>query len=338
MSTPSVSHEKHREIKSLYVMKALCAFFVVAIHFHAEDDIIYNVLCPIVNVAVPCFFIISGFFLYSGDREAECRRAKRWIRKVLILFVTISAIYLLFSIARGHDLPNTKLWLVALLAGTSIAPHLWYLAAFWEALVIFIILRSYFPKLLPAATLLFFIQPFLGCYASLLGIEVARIQMHYLLNFLVVALPCICSGYMAAKLRLAQGLNKHALILFIMFALLLLGEEQIVVNCPISHSHHSYRFYTLPFALSAFCLALNTKISFPRWLVDIGKKHSANIYYFHMLVGQLILLLLASAGMAAPASGGGVIVVFILSWILSILLHLGKRLIDTPRSATPGTH
>ena len=58
--------EQRKSISSLYVLKAICAFLVVIIHFPMKYGYYFY---PIVRIAVPCFFMISGYFLYSDNRE-----------------------------------------------------------------------------------------------------------------------------------------------------------------------------------------------------------------------------------------------------------------------------
>jgi len=76
------SKTQKKDIPGLFALKALCALFVVIIHvpFIGKDT-----LAPIIRIAVPCFFMISGFFLYSGNAQAETTKAWKWAKKAFML-------------------------------------------------------------------------------------------------------------------------------------------------------------------------------------------------------------------------------------------------------------
>lgn len=78
-----------KEIPSLYVLKALCALFVVMIH---TDFVGKAYLSPVIRIAVPCFYILSGYFLYAGNAQKECSRAWRWVKKAFLLAVCLDVI------------------------------------------------------------------------------------------------------------------------------------------------------------------------------------------------------------------------------------------------------
>lgn len=53
---------KKELIHSLYLLKAICAFMVVGIHTPLGGSL-HDALRPIFDVAVPLFFMITGYFL-----------------------------------------------------------------------------------------------------------------------------------------------------------------------------------------------------------------------------------------------------------------------------------
>lgn len=60
-----------QRISSLYVLKAICAFLVVVCHI--PFDWAMPFLEPLRRIAVPVFFMITGYFLYYPE-QAKFRR------------------------------------------------------------------------------------------------------------------------------------------------------------------------------------------------------------------------------------------------------------------------
>lgn len=76
-------------------MKVLMAFVVVSIHTTDWP------LLGIREVAVPFFFIVSGFFLMAkltGDRKADLAAIREWTFKILKMYLIWTAIYLPFTV------------------------------------------------------------------------------------------------------------------------------------------------------------------------------------------------------------------------------------------------
>lgn len=92
-SSPHNSN-KRAEIPPLYALKALCALFVVIIHTNMIGK---EALSPLVRIAVPVFYIITGYFLYTGNAENECAKAWKWTKKAFFLALGLNIIYFFFS-------------------------------------------------------------------------------------------------------------------------------------------------------------------------------------------------------------------------------------------------
>ena len=69
----------------LDLFKVLLCFLVVCIHFAGKHYAHH----PLYRVAVPAFFMISGYFLYHSSQERRQEKAKNFIKR--------SAVYLIFS-------------------------------------------------------------------------------------------------------------------------------------------------------------------------------------------------------------------------------------------------
>ena len=92
---------KQRNINSINYMKLLCAFLVVAIHTHPFQDINsimhYYFSEVLVRIAVPFFFVSSGYFYIKSLIEGR-NIFKKYIIRLLKTYVSWSFIYLILQL------------------------------------------------------------------------------------------------------------------------------------------------------------------------------------------------------------------------------------------------
>lgn len=74
-------------------LKAICAFLVVSIHAKTSLWIGEYLVC-IARIAVPIFFMITGFY-YSNSRD----RQKKQLIKMAKLYIIARMVYMTISIA-----------------------------------------------------------------------------------------------------------------------------------------------------------------------------------------------------------------------------------------------
>lgn len=243
--------KKHQKgIPSLYALKAICAFFVVAIHCGNWGK---EYLMPIFTVAVPCFFAISGYFLYTGDTEKEIQHAWKWFRKIILITLSTNLFYYLFNSALEYSYSPREL-LINIITGSQISAPLWYLTSLWEALLTFILIRKVYPKLLVAIPFCFIIHLITTRYSFLLFEEMPKGPFRMGTNFITIALPFICIGYFLAKnkdkLLKLPGIFLYPLI----FAIAIWIEYSFFLGTQIRMA--AYLIVTPFFAISLllFCL------------------------------------------------------------------------------------
>lgn len=229
VAMPSTPKFVRQDIPSLYVLKALCALFVVLIHVPTEAHL-QSLLSPMLYCAVPVFYIITGFFLYKGQYREELRSASKWIRKAFALSLLLNISYFIFYTFLGTKYNLAPTVALSLMFGTGVRTFLWYLTALWEALVIFILLRRYAPRLLLYAPLLFAMNPFLGRYSGIIGINPNSLPNFLLLNALYVALPCIASGYILSQYRRNLVGTYRSKLAFIISVVFLYAEYIFDIN------------------------------------------------------------------------------------------------------------
>lgn len=126
------------------ITKFVMAFLVVAIHTHPENGIENKLILDIINciysIAVPFFFVASGFFLYNKlktqDYENQLIYIRGWINRIARLYIIWTIIYLPYAIIGFYkdDITLIKCIIVylrnVLLVGENfLSWPLWYLLA-----------------------------------------------------------------------------------------------------------------------------------------------------------------------------------------------------------------
>ena len=71
-------------VYSIDGMKAIAGFLVVLIH-QKFPGILGEIITPLARIAVPFFFITSGFLLYSHKQKQLSLKIKKQIKFILII-------------------------------------------------------------------------------------------------------------------------------------------------------------------------------------------------------------------------------------------------------------
>lgn len=133
-------------LKGIDLVKVLMAFVVVSIHTTTWP------LLGVREVAVPYFFIVSGFFLYgkmTGKRTADLAAIRGWTLKILRLYLIWTTIYLPFTVyGMVHDGLSWKQALVVFVRNLAFVGEnfmswpLWYLLSMLWSGVLFYLFRA----------------------------------------------------------------------------------------------------------------------------------------------------------------------------------------------------
>lgn len=287
---------------SLYTLKCLCAFCVIVIHTSLLGS---RHLAPMLTVAVPCFFMCSGYFLYASG-GGEWQRIKKWVRKVLLVLAATGFFYLCFL--------ETMTWLNVWLfffEGSVNAIHLWYLSAMWQGLIVMGILIKLNRTLLFLSPVAWLIVEWLYWFevdASMVWLNVIRCVL--------IAVSFMSFGYALAwfKYKTLAPMWIDVLTFVFVYAVM-----RLVVNEPELHMWREA--LRVPLGVSLFAIAL--KWEKPRCQIAewIGKYHSANIYYIHIFVEMQLHYLLAESQWKQASVEVMAVLVFFGSLLYSILIN-----------------
>ncbi len=320
----SLKKKQATPISSLYVLKALSAFLVVSCHtpFALLKDKVSFIQC----LAVPLFFMISGYFIYSDDIAKSRERVKKGIVKVIKIILLVQTLYMLWLFPNhGFMIKSLDDVLSLVFLGSLFSGHLWYLTAFLETLFVFYLFFR-----LDKAKYLFLLLPFFllnllfSQYSFLLDIS---LPYKYFYNAVFYGLPFVTLGYLIRK-REAKLLSfKHwGLIALLALALSLVEKTLILDIMHTSTSHGLFIFSGLgAFAIFLFFLS-HRKMAEGTYLERIGATHSGNIYYFHIMLATILSKLFELMGNSWFYEDFGVVLTFVFSLLLSELIMRGQKL------------
>lgn len=316
-------YEKREVYPGIYLLKAICAFFVVATHVPQYASGYFQ---PLICIAVPCFYMVTGFFLFSGDSTVERRLAWKWAKKAFVLLIITSIFYLYWNDKDFFALsPGYKLRVFC--QGGIIAPHLWYLSAMWEALLIFCVIRKLCSDRALEKMLFLSIPLILGSlvmqrYHFLISMWVGYSQWLYQ-SFITVAIPCMSIGYLIGKYK-NKLLNCSSWYIWGGVFIALSFIEVLMLKMYVGLKGGGYCLNSFPAAACVVIACLQLEVRVNKIGVVIGKRYSADIYYWHMFVaGVLVPFIAAIPGEYAEQFTA--VFTFVGSVFFSMLLLWGRR-------------
>lgn len=166
------------------------ACFVIGIHTWlssaCQNEVATKILNLLFSIAVPYFFICSGFFLFRNDERADTNhRMIQYVKSIISMYVIWTFIYLPFTIYSYYaDELNFRQGILAFIRGfLFIGEHsyswpLWYLLALITAVALIYCMRQLHFKSL-AVIIVGFITFLLGHYINYLhtnGLEFMGIK------------------------------------------------------------------------------------------------------------------------------------------------------------------
>jgi peptidoglycan/LPS O-acetylase OafA/YrhL len=120
---------------SIDVLKFCCAIMVILLH---APFIGKSYVLPVTRCAIPCFLIISGFFIYSDNPENCIKKTNKAIKRMLrtALWATLLFFFIQLIIAFIHNdyshliLTKKELIKFFIFNDNPWGFHLWYLFAY----------------------------------------------------------------------------------------------------------------------------------------------------------------------------------------------------------------
>lgn len=270
--------QSYTKYSSIYFLKCIGAFFVICIHvllFYSNIPAI-TLLTPLFRTAVPLFFAISGYFLFRSDRDQAIAQCKKTLRR--IIWITIYA-YILFFICKPDSFNSLKIILYYIIFGYD---HLWWLNAYIETLICFIILLK-----LKQLRIIWIIAPIFFAYGLTRCCYAWLVDSSYSLwisrNGLTLGIPFVWLGWQIRKHKelILSKTTRPRLATLIVIALAF-SETEVFLLRPYTGDFY---ISTLLLVTAIFLLA----IKYPTFAADtaferIGQHYSLYIYIFHFII------------------------------------------------------
>lgn len=290
------------------LLKFVLCFFIIGIHsyYAIQNDYIEYALNEVIfRIAVPLYFFIAGYYLFSDTvfnkskpSGPEAEKVKGYMGRILFMFVFWSAVYfplqLIGWIKSGVDLKHQILiYIEYVLARGDSYKQLWYLAALLTAVFIIYILKRFLKtEAIFAVSAVCFvaglllqsyyciISPLVKSNSLLSSVEllynrfIGTPRSGLFFGFFFVAFGAFC----AQKKRVVN--YKISIIGLVLSSLLAIGEGVLLfyINpqhyCALQVSHIFVTYFT-------FSLCVNLQIKTNRTGGKSIRKMSSVIYCIH---------------------------------------------------------
>lgn len=291
--------EKKYNYNMLSLSKLFMSILVIMIHTMAfsslSEELWIGTSLSICRIAVPFFFIVSGYFFYNlkntEDRINKIKKYTIFYFKALLLEGLILIPYIIFL---GKTIPIVVLIKNMLLVGVT--GSLWYISSMVIGLLFITpFLKNNRYKILIIFAIIFFLFGLSG--DSYYGLFKESFLNNFIVlykNFFVMmqvgftaSVPFLTIGILINKLNLLEKMKKTILCV-IVGIILVLVEAFILYNSKIAIDYNLY-FSLLIVAPALFILTMNSKKNISNKTSNICRKLSVLIYILHQPV-MLVLM------------------------------------------------
>lgn len=310
---------------TLSALKGIACFSVVMLHC-AFPGMVGKIIYGIARFAVPLFFAISGYYVYSCNSKDVIRRLPKKIEHIVLLFLETELIYGLwhciqYSIQVG-TINGAKEWIISLLSTrnvlyfivfqrTVIGDVSWFLVALiWCYVVTFAIAKkNIWTKTFPLIPILLLLNVFLGEVAPFMGIKT---EWYWCSNFWLMGFPCYALGYYIRinEHRLVRGLKDKKILMILFSSILLNLIERVLTEAS------QFFISNILFMFACFIYSIKNPTNFQnkklaQVLSIIGEKYAFGVYILHPIVRDIFWMIAEYLGVAVQP---------IWNWILPILV------------------
>lgn len=330
----------------LYFLKGLACFGIVFMHT-CSDMIANAVLVCIFRFCLLLFFMISGYYCYSDDREQLQNKIPIKIKKTSFLCLKYTVIYAVFELLiipwmYGQNVLDYVIQRVGEIFTienilnfiafnkTIFGGVLWYLFAMLYCYILMLFINKYnlYKIAYILVPILLGIHLIVRGYIQRFGVIPEEQNITYFRNYIFMGFPFFMIGNYIHKnenMLIHKMKNKTLIIIALLGIIFSCGERYFVALEVFVGS--------IVAAIALFIYAIqNPKEKKWAWLCVIGEKYSDRIYYYHMIMSSVILRIygiLGLAGVKLLYTLNPVIVYFAL--VLVIMLHEKTKIVITKK-------
>lgn len=294
--------KKYRRINSIDIMRLIFAISVVAIHTHPfleHNELISYIFSEVIGrIAVPFFFLISGYFFMMKLKNNNTEY-KVYLISIVSTYLIWNLIYLLYKLVfviynKESIIAYLKNNIVNyLILGSNY--HLWYFPVLILCIIVSVyVIKNSKEKLILPITILLFLIGVLGSGYYKLGINIPILYVLYnwkyydIVSKIILGLTFFLLGGMIkihekyiSKFKFKSILNLVIISIIYCLEIIIINYYDIQRNIIMTIS-----LYPLVFCIILWCL--NNPLE---WLNEYNKKirGMANfLYYSHPIIISII--------------------------------------------------
>jgi peptidoglycan/LPS O-acetylase OafA/YrhL len=281
-------------ISSLDGMRLVAAFMVVCLHCGLTGNRFADyVITNFCYIAVPYFFSLSGYFIYSEDRENEKAKIRKALKRMTVIYLAVISAYVVIDIINTQSLDIIKTeWSIVLTSQfwlfnqTPDCPVLWYISAYIYMLLILYFIGKNHRLILTLAAISAIATIAMGPYAALWmsGGNSMPINTSFIGNFCFL----VC-GYVIRKNNIEEKFrNRHLLYCLLAIALLLPQAEHYFIRTATASPVIGNCYIGILIACPLLLLSLLKSPSALGKLSAFNSKISLDVYLWHIAVFQTL--------------------------------------------------
>lgn len=288
----------YNRIYSLDGMRLIASFMVVSLHVSPIQDTLFHAsFIDISRIAVPFFYLLSGYFIYDIKKEKEQEKIKKSLKRTfrlicfsVIVYAVIDAFVFRDSAVLINEIKaflSCEFWFFN---KVPFCPVAWYLSAY-----IYMLCITYFCShkriLLIFGVVSILIGLILGNYSCVFGIKVNGLMWNC--SF-ISTYGFFLIGYYLKRYEI-KGYsicwNNKILIALIFFTFVFSVVEHVVIKYVTSQSVGGTFYISSVLNVVFIFLFLLNNSNLLRRISFIGVKYSLYIYIFHVAIHYMLVSL-----------------------------------------------
>lgn len=299
---------ENKKYDMVNIMRMVCALLVVVIHTSAFAQFggvaKYITSDVIARIAVPFFFVTSGFFLYGKiNKEGYINK---YIKKLVVLYLIITTLNVvilfprvLYAISTCKGPGDIFILFIKSLFINGFSGALWYFPALiFSTIFVYLFVKRDWIKPLIGLSILFFAIGLMGdSYQTIVIntplmkiVDIYNVVFDLTRNGFCIAVPFLTIGILISKYNLKERV-KHIGILILIFAAIYGLEAYLVISNETFRDTNIY--ISLVFIVPLiFIWALNSKVKISDRRSNLLREMSFWVYGLHEIVqiGTLMYL------------------------------------------------
>lgn len=317
---------------SLNVLEGIACICVVMLHCSFPGDV-GRILYGVSRFAVPLFFAVSGYFVYSEDwPKVSCTLPNKG-KHIAALFLGTEILYFSWHILQPFlihgNFKGTAEWVATefttknildfiIFQKTLIGDVSWFLVALLMCYLVTFPIAKY--NIWKKCTLLIIpllcINILLGEFGTFAGI---KIQWYWCSNFWLLGFPCYALGFW---MRIREEKIRKLLTPGRTLAIILATGALSVIERAVTGENQLY-FSNIPFMTAGFIFCLNypelpAKSYILRSFGRMGEKYSFGIYILHPIVRDVLKIIADKTGLSDQSVWGWCLPIMVVMFSLML--------------------